>query len=220
MRTSCRIVAMLTVVVAGVVQAGESLKSGPQVGTFLPGSFHPFNLNGKIGKNRYHCLVCEYGLEPAVMVFVRERPDAKDPAVADLVQKLDEAVDRHKDAYLHAFVIFLSPDARTSVTDAKTEDPAKLVEEAAGWEALLARLRPRAEKLKNVVLGVYPAQGPEGYHLAADAEVTVVLYRRHKVVANYAFAEGKLNEAGVAQIMKSVNALARVLRKKPATKTK
>jgi len=190
------------------------------VGTFLPGSFQPFNLSGKTGKNRYHCLVCEFGLKPTVVVFAREQPEAKDPALADLLQKLDEAVARHQESYLNAFAVFLSPDARTSVTDPKEEDPGKLVDEAAAWEALLARVRPRADKLKNVVVAVYPAEGPPGYNLAKDAAVTVVLYRRHKVVANYAFPEGKLNDEGVAQVMKAVDAMATEARKRPALPAK
>src|SRR5262249_4007955 len=205
MRYSGRVLAVLAVAGATALEAGEAPKSGPAVGQLLPGSFQAFNLNGKTAKDRYHCLGCEYGLKPTVMVFAREHPDAKDPALADLLQKLDEAVDRHKDASLNAFVVFLSPDARTSVTDPKTMDPAKLVEEAAAWEALLARLRPTADKLKNVVVSVYPAEGPPGYNLAKDADVTAVLYRRHKVVASYVFPAGKFNAEGAAQIMKSVD---------------
>jgi hypothetical protein len=220
MRCGLRIVGVLLLAGAGVLQAGEGLKSGPPVGGYLPGTFQPFNLNGKIGKDRFHCLVCEYGLKPTVMVFARERPDPKDAALADLLQKLDAAVERYKDAYLSAFVVFLSPDARTSVTDPKPEDPAKLVEEAAAWDALLARLRPKAEKLKNVVVAVYPARGPGGYNLAKEADVTVVLYRGHKVLANFAFAEGKLSEAGVGEVMKAADAMAQHGMKKGVAKTK
>jgi hypothetical protein len=215
MRTICQVLVVLaTAAGAGFLHAGEALQSGPQAGSLLPSSFHPFNLNGKIGKNRYHCLVCEYGLKPVVMVFAREHPDAKEAALADLLQKLDDAVERHQESYLSAFVVILSPDARTSVTEPKTDDASKLVDEAAAWEALLARLRPRAEKLKSVTLGVYPAAGPEGYKLAKEADVTVVLYRRHKVIANYAFAEGKLTDEAVAEIMKRVDAMALESRKK------
>jgi hypothetical protein len=219
MRFCWQLVAVLAVTGAGVLEGGEALKSGPAVGDFLPGTFQPFNLNGKTGKNRYHCLVCEYGLNPTVMVFARERPEAKDAGLAGLLAKLDEAVDRFKDASLHAFVVFLSPEARTSVTDPQAEDSAKLVDEATAWEALLARLRPKAEKLKNVVVGVYPARGPEGYKIAKEADVALVLYRKHKVVATFAFAEGKLSETGVAEIMKAVDKLAGPTKKKAGSPT-
>ena len=77
MRTSWRVMPVVVVACAALVQAGEALKSGPPVGQFLPGSFQPFNLNGKTAKNRYHCLVCEFGLRPTVMVFAREHPAAQ-----------------------------------------------------------------------------------------------------------------------------------------------
>src|SRR5689334_3150397 len=103
MRILCCVVAMLVCAPAG---EGGGIKSGPPVGSFLPGSFQPFNLNGKIGKNRYHCLVCEFGLNPTVMVFAREHPEAKEGALADLLQKLDQAVETNQESYLHAFVVF------------------------------------------------------------------------------------------------------------------
>jgi hypothetical protein len=220
MRVLSCAVAVLVCASAGAFQAGGGVKSGPPVGSFLPGSFQPFNLNGKIGKNRYHCLVCEYGLNPTVMVFAREHPEGKDAALADLLQKLDEAVERHKESYLHSFVVFLSPDARTSVTDPRPEEPGKLVAQAAAWEALLARLRPRADKLKNVVAAAYPADGPPGYQIAKEADVTVILYRAHKVLANYAFAQGQFNEAAAAEVMKPVDNMAREARKRSKVATK
>jgi hypothetical protein len=216
----CRacILAVVACLTAGELRAGGDLKSGPQAGALLPGSFQPFNLNGKIGKERYHCLVCEYHLKPTVLIFAREKTALKNAALADLLQKLEAAVERHQEAYLHAFIVFLSPDARTSVTDPKTEDPNRLVVDSARWEELLARLRPLADKLKNVVVAVYPAAGPTDYNLARDADVTVILYRRHQVVANFAFAEGKLNQAEVEQIMQAVDTMVRTTRKGPKVK--
>ena len=220
MRILSCVLTMSACALAGAMQVGASLKSGPPVGSFLPGSFQPFNLNGKIGKSRYHCLVCEYGLKPTVLVFAREHPEGKDAALADFLQKLDEAIERHQEAYLHGFVVFLSPDARTSVTYPRPEEPGKLVAQAAAWEALLARLKPRADKLKNVVVATYPAEGPPDYNIAKDADVTVILYRGHKVLANDAFAAGQFNEAAVAQIMKAVDGMAREARKRPTANKK
>jgi hypothetical protein len=219
MRILSYVCAVLVCASAGALQAG-GVKSGPPVGSVLPGSFQPFNLNGKIGKNRYHCLVCEFGLKPTVMVFARDHPEGKDTAVVDLLQKLDQAVEAHQDSYLHAFVVFLSPDARTSVTSPQPEEPGNLVSQAAAWEALLARLTPRADKLKNVVVAAYPAEGPPGYQVAKDADVTVILYQGHKVLANYAFAPGQFNDGAVAEVMKAVDNMAREARKRSKAPTK
>src|SRR2546426_1022374 len=70
---------------SGAFQAEAKLKSGPQQGQALPGPFHFLNVNGAHAGNP-HCLVCEYGLEPVVMVFTREVPDKLKP-LGDLLKK-------------------------------------------------------------------------------------------------------------------------------------
>ena len=44
------------------------VKSGPQVGSTLPGPFEPLNLNGPDAGDEC-CLFCKYGNNPVVMVF-------------------------------------------------------------------------------------------------------------------------------------------------------
>src|SRR5262245_52629352 len=101
---------VLSALFVGAGGAGEALKSGPQPGKPLPGSFHPFNVNGEKGKGKYHCLVCEYGLDPVVLVFA---DNPKDPQVIDLLKRLDALVKKEqKTSYLHSFAVFLSGDAR------------------------------------------------------------------------------------------------------------
>jgi hypothetical protein len=178
-------------------------KSGLQPGEFLPSSFAPFNLNGP-SKGLYHSLVCEYGLGPVVMVFVRERRDGKDMAVAELLQKLDEALPTYQPEGLRGFAVVLSPDARSSVFEEKTEDVDKVLEEEDRREKLQARLEPLAAQLKNLVLATYPAEGPKGYNLSPKAEVTVLLYDRMKVRESWAFREGQLNAEGVAQALQGI----------------
>src|SRR5471032_886936 len=91
---------------------GESFQSGLKVGESLPGPFDALNINGKKGKDRQHCLVCEFALNPVVAVFARESADAKDSPLTLLLAKLDETVGRHTDdPALGSFAIFLSPDA-------------------------------------------------------------------------------------------------------------
>jgi hypothetical protein len=208
---------LLALSAAGAVAlgAGGALKSGPQPGSLLTNSFASLNLNGA-HKDRYHCLVCEYGLNPVALVFAREQAEAKDPALEDLLKKLDQAVGRDQEGYLKSFVVFLSPAARSAITDSKITDPEQLVQEALAREALHARLQPLADSLKHVVVATYPEQGPPGYDIAKDAAVTVVLYVKHKVTANHAFAKGKLTEQAVAQVLKSVDAVVGKARNKGA----
>ena len=88
------------------------------------------------------------------------------------------------------------------------------MEEALGRDALAKRLEARAEKLKNVVIAYFPAEGPKDYRINPNAEVTVLFYRKHKILANFAFPEGKMAAGDVDRIVKTVDdALAKKQRK-------
>jgi hypothetical protein len=184
----------------------EKIQSGLKAGEVLPGPFDAFNINGKIAKGRQHCLVCDFGLHPVVMVFVREPAEGKDGPLMTLLARLDEAVSRYADdRSLGSCAVFISPDGHNSATNAGEEDPKKIVEEAIARDALVRRLEERAEKLKNVVVAYVPAGGPKDYHINPKADVTVLFYIKHKVVANFAFAEGKMAASDVDTIIKAVD---------------
>jgi hypothetical protein len=171
--------------------AADDLKSGPQPGTLLPGPFHPLNLT-RTWASKYHCLVCEHGLNPVVAIFAREPGDANQP-LTQLLKRLDDAVSRHQKGQLGGFVVFLN------------EDFAK--EDRRG--SLVQRLENLANgiKLQQVTLAVDGAAGPSGYQINPEADVTVVLYVQHKVVANYAFRKGGLSEKDVETILAEVEKL-------------
>jgi len=212
MHTSPNLAVVIAVAVAIVVPASllaqnETLKSGPQAGGPLPGAFAPLNLNGKIGAGRHHCLVCEFNLDPVLLVFVREPAEGKDMVLNEFIQQIEKAVDRHELSFLKSFVVFLSPSARSSVSDPDIEDPSKLVDQSTLRRAMLERLRPRAEAARNVNMCIFPAEGPKGYDLSPDAEVTVVFYKRHRVLANFAFAAEKMTPADVDMILRTVDKL-------------
>jgi hypothetical protein len=202
---------LLVTSLAAVVAAQQPLRSGPQAGAVLPGPFDVFNINGKIAPGRNHCLVCEFALEPVVMVFTREPivrktgGAAKEIALQELIQKLDAVADKYDAGeWLKGTVIFLSPYARSSVSEGPITDVDKLLEEARDRDALVARLKPRGDGIKHVILAAHPEAGPKGYQLNPKAEVTVVFYQRLKVIANWAFEDGKLSSADVDAIMKKV----------------
>jgi hypothetical protein len=179
--------------------AFAQVKSGPQPGEYLPGSFAPYNLNGP-SKGLHHSLVCEYGLRPVVMVFVRERPDGKEQAVPELLKKLDDLLDKHRAEGFEAFAVFLSPDAKSAVSEEKTEDVDQVLKEEDRREKLQARLAPLAGQFKHLVIGTYPDLGPPEYKLSPQAEVTVILYQRLKVRENWAFGPGQLDAPAVELI--------------------
>jgi hypothetical protein len=173
----------------GIRSAAEEVQSGLRPGEQIPGPFHYVNVNGAHAGNP-HCLICEFGLRPTVLVFVRETPSDKSPLTA-LLQKLDEAVDRYKNAELRAGVVVLSEDF------AKGETRKDLVQK---WEA-------STKDLKHVLVAVDGPDGPQNYKLSKNADVTILLYNKHKVVANFAFAKDKLTDKDVSAILAAVKGM-------------
>jgi hypothetical protein len=181
-------------------QDGRALKSGPQSGTTLPAPFDALNVTGKVAAGRQHCLVCQNGLSPAVLVFAREPAEGKDQPLQHLMKKIDGLAAKHSDKTLGAFVVFLSPDARNSVQNAVEGGVEDLLKEAKARNDLIARLQARAEGLAHTIVACYPGEGPKDYNVNPKAEVTVVFFERLKVLDNWAFAAGQMTEKDVDAI--------------------
>ena len=191
-------------------QGGDGLQSGPKDGTFLPGPLECYILNAKHLKSKekqaFHCLVCQYALSPAVLVFVRDR-DAdkeKDAVIDALLKRLEEAVPEYKRFEMRAGVVFLSPDAQSSVSNLKEDDPDKLLEEAKKRDAVYARLTEKAAGFKEVDVAVYPGDSPKGYNINPKADVTILFLWKLKVVSNQAFAPGALRVEDIDKLMTKV----------------
>src|SRR5476651_1554235 len=113
------------------------------------------------------------------MIFAREVSDS----LTSLVKQLDAETAKNAKAKMGSFVVFLSDE-----------------------EKLEAKLKSLGEKegLKKCVLSIDNPAGPKGYNVAKEADITVVLYNQRKVIANYAFKKGDLNDAAIAKIMADV----------------
>src|SRR2546423_806269 len=93
--------AFLFVASAGL--AADAVKSGPQSGEKLPGAFHPLNVNGA-NAGKKHCLYCDNGLNPVVMIFAR---DVSAP-LTNLIKKVDAATAKNAGNRMGSFVVFCS----------------------------------------------------------------------------------------------------------------
>jgi hypothetical protein len=113
------------------------------------------------------------------MIFARE---VSGP-LTSLVKKIDEATAKNKSAKMGSFVVFCS--------------------DSEGLEKQLKELADK-EKLKDIVLSIDNPTGPPRYNVAKEADVTVVLYNKHKVAANFAFKKGELDDKKVEDILKAV----------------
>jgi len=165
----------LAVLLAPAVAADEAVKSGPQVGEEVPGPFHPLNVTGE-SAGKKACLYCKNGSNPVAMIFARE---VSEP-LNTLIKKVDKATAQHKEDRLGSFVVFLND----------SEDLAKQLKDLA-----------EKDKIEHTVLSIDNAAGPERYNVSKDADVTVVLYTKHNVKANYAFPKGKMTEKDVDKIV-------------------
>ncbi len=72
-----------------------------------------------------------------------------------------------------------------------------------GLEKKLKELAEK-EKLQKVVLTIDNKSGPPSWRIAKDADVTVVLYNRRQVKANYAFKKGELKSEDIEKIVGDV----------------
>jgi hypothetical protein len=182
MKKCISLVALLVAVliVAQTMNAGEALKSGPQVGEVArPKPFFPLNLNGPTPDEK-QCLVCRNGNNPVAMIFAREPSEQ----LVSLISKLDAETVKNKDKKMGSFAIFCN-DA--DGLDGKLKGVAK------------------NQKLQAFVLAIDNPTGPEPYKIAKDADVTVVLYNKSKVIANYAFKKGELKASDVEKIVADVS---------------
>src|SRR5262245_53090936 len=172
------LVGLCVVVVGALAHAAEPVQSGPQVGDKMPGPFEPFNVTGP-NAGEECCLFCRFGNAPVVMVFARE-PSAP---LAKLLAKVDKVVSENRAAEMGSCAIFCTKDAAIRP----------------GLKKLAAE-----QDLKHVILSTMEPEGPEGYALHKDAEVTVVLYRGLGVKANHAFRKGELTDKAIDAVLADV----------------
>jgi hypothetical protein len=168
------------------VAAADPLRSGLQAGQSVTTVFEPVNLNGPHAEEP-HCLVCENGLCPVAMVLAR---DLSEP-LGKLLARLDAACVKHSAQELGSFAVFL-------------DAPDPLQEKLRAFAA--------KETLKKLVLALEAEAHIPEYKVAADADVTVMLYVRHDVKAAFAFRKGELNDAAIDAI---IAALPKILIEKP-----
>lgn len=165
--------------VVGMARPDNPCVSGPKEGQ-RPG---PYTFHVATGPQRGQltCYVCEQGDKPTVIIFARSLSDS----LGKLTQKLDKAVTDHKATELKSWVTFLS------------NDQVQLDPQVVAWG--------KKHAIRNVPLGVFEdAGGPPAYRIARDAEVTVLLSVKQKVLANFAFRTGELTDERIEEVVKAV----------------
>jgi len=156
--------------------AADRVESGLKEGANVP-AFNVRDITGP-SKGKTLCYRCQYGSRPTVTIFTRDVNDN----VKSLVKKLDATVASNKDKKMAAFVVVL------------TNDPDKV-------EPKLSKMAAD-DGIKSTPLTVIEGDaGPEGYKIAKDAEVTVMMWVEGKVKATHAFNKGGLDAKAVDAIV-------------------
>ncbi len=180
---------MASFTVAASVLAADAPLSPGLVSGQRPG---PYAAHIAVGKERgqLHCFVCETADRPAIIVFARHLSDP----LGKLVQGMDQALIEHKTADLRAWVTFVHEDQTAF-------DP-----EVVRWS--------KQQAVRAVPLGVFEnITGPPVYRLHRDADVTVLLSVKQKVVRSYAFRAGELTDARIADVLKAIAEIAPIDKK-------
>ncbi len=177
--------AAVLLLISGLAWAQTPFRSGPQPKDDIPGAFRPLNINGEFA-NEPHCLVCENGLNPVVMIFARDRSEP----LVKLITQLEAKTDLHSQQDLGAFVVFLKDG----------EAFRKELEQVA-----------KTKRLKRTILSIEDPAVLKDYKLAKNADVTVVLYTESVVRVNHAFKQGELNDQAIEAVLADI---AKILPKK------
>ena len=162
--------------------AADPCKSGLEAGK-RPGPYAAVIATGP-QRGQSYCYICETGDRPAVIVFARTLSDP----LGKLVRRLDKALAEHKKADLRGWVTLLHDDQSAF-------DP-----QVVKWG--------KKHALRNVSLAVFEdLDGPPAYKLTRDADVTVLLAVKQKVVQNFAFRAGELTDGRIADVLKAIPTL-------------
>ena len=168
----------LTLALALPLRAAEPPESGTPVGK-RPGPYSFLVATGP-QRGQQTCYICEQheGNKPAAVVFARTTSDS----LGKLMAKLDAVAIANKDSGCKAWMTLLAPKAD--------------LDALAKWA--------QKQGIKSAPVGVFEdADGPPSYKLNKDADVTVILFTKQKVVANFAFRAGELDDKAIENVLKS-----------------
>lgn len=179
--------------------------------------------NPKNRQDKIHCLVCEYGLNPVVAVFVRA--DAKalaaDTGVGKLTKGIDALIAKNRADKVAGFVAFLRLESGTKTVTVKTKGPGgteveEKVEQYLEYPddekrdeyAKDIRMLSDAVNAPNVPFGLAAEKSPanSAWKINDTDEVTVVYYYRMRIIGKpWAFAKAAdLTDEKIAEILKTI----------------
>lgn len=158
--------------------ASDPCVSGTPVGK-RPGPYSFLVATGA-QRGQQTCYICDQheGGKPGAVVFARSLSDP----LGKLLAKLDAADTAKKDSGYKVWMTQLADKAD--------------LDTLAKWA--------QKQGLKGCPVGAFEdADGPPAYKLSKDADVTVLLFVKQKVVANFAFRAGELDDKKIDEVLKA-----------------
>jgi hypothetical protein len=169
----------LALAIATTVQAEDPCVSGVPVGK-RPGPYSFLVATGK-ERGQQTCYICEQheGNKPAAVVFARSTTDG----LAKLLTRLEAAGADQKSSGYKVWMTLLAEKADLDTLST--------------WA--------QQKGLKSVPVGAFEdADGPPSYRLHKDADVTVLLFTKQRVIANFAFRAGELTDQRIDEVARTV----------------
>jgi hypothetical protein len=156
-----------------------------------------FNVTGpEAYRDRFHCLVTEYALDPTVMILIQGVDTLENPGVLALLQQLDQAVTRNKLKRLHAFVVVLDPSLQDVV---KQDVPRYRLKKKVD-----AVVKAETNKLGNgekVPFCICTPNQLKDYRPAETAALTAVFTKNHIVVRSDVLSKDDLKEDKLTKLL-------------------
>jgi hypothetical protein len=126
-------------------------------------------------RGKQTCFICEQADKPAVVVFARTLT----PELGKLLTSIDAEIPKRKDAGFKAWMTLLSEKAD--------------LDQLAKWV--------QKEGVKELPVGVFEdVDGPPAYKLNSEASVTILIFTKEKVVANFAFRANEFDEQAIKKV--------------------
>jgi len=150
--------------------------SGRSAGQLVP-SFFVRAVTGPL-RNKSVCYVCRNGNRPVIMFLTRRLT----PKLAELLKATDELVDKNRAAGLRAFGVLIDDEPAKSVSKLQT----------LAFDEKLSI--PLTASTKVVC-------APVCQNVHEQAELTVVLYKKRRVVKTFAFRRSELDSKDIRRII-------------------
>jgi hypothetical protein len=165
---------ILVLTVSSTAYSADPCVSGLPVGQ-RPGPYSFLVATGP-QRGQQTCFICETAEKPAIIVFSRRTSDS----LGKLLVRCDEFINSQPKDAVNAWMTVLGEKTIS-------------LDDLAKWG--------KQTGLKSLPVGVFDDPvGPPSYKLNSEAEVTVILFTNRKVVANFAFRSGELNDAAIKKI--------------------